>query len=230
MKFGIVVFPGTWSDRDTYKALTNVMGYDSSYIWHNDNNIDNYDCIILPGGFSYGDYLRSGAIAKFSPIMDSVKEHAKKGKPVIGICNGFQILCESGLLPGALVANRDMQFICEWVNLKIVNRESFFTNKISQNKKILKIHISHGEGNYIADENVIKKLEDNNQIILKYSNSAGDITDKSNPNGSVNNIAGIINKKGNILGMMPHPEKATEKMLGSKDGQLLFQSIIENYK
>jgi len=230
MKFGIVVFPGTWSDRDTYKALTNVMGYDSSYIWHNDNNIDNYDCIILPGGFSYGDYLRSGAIAKFSPIMDSVKEHAKKGKPVIGICNGFQILCESGLLPGALVANRDMQFICEWVNLKIVNRESFFTNKISQNKKILKIPISHGEGNYIADENVIKKLEDNNQIILKYSNSAGDITDKSNPNGSVNNIAGIINKKGNILGMMPHPEKATEKMLGSKDGQLLFQSIIENYK
>ena len=230
MKFGIVVFPGTWSDRDTYKALTNVMGYDSSYIWHNDNNIDNYDCIILPGGFSYGDYLRSGAIAKFSPIMDSVKEHAKKGKPVIGICNGFQILCESGLLPGALVANRDMQFICEWENLKIVNRESFFTNKISQNKKILKIPISHGEGNYIADENVIKKLEDNNQIILKYSNSAGDITDKSNPNGSVNNIAGIINKKGNILGMMPHPEKATEKMLGSKDGQLLFQSIIENYK
>ena len=230
MKFGIVIFPGTWSDRDTYKALSSVMGYDSSYIWHNDNNIDNYDCIILPGGFSYGDYLRSGAIAKFSPIMDSVKEHAKKGKPVIGICNGFQILCESGLLPGALVANRDMQFICEWVNLKIVNRESFFTNKISQNKKILKIPISHGEGNYIADENVIKKLEDNNQIILKYSNSAGDITDKSNPNGSVNNIAGIINKKGNILGMMPHPEKATEKMLGSKDGQLLFQSIIENYK
>ena len=230
MKFGIVIFPGTWSDRDTYKALTNVMGYDSSYIWHNDNNIDNYDCIILPGGFSYGDYLRSGAIAKFSPIMDSVKEHAKKGKPIIGICNGFQILCESGLLPGALVANRDMQFICEWVNLKIVNRESFFTNKISQNKKILKIPISHGEGNYIADENVIKKLEDNNQIILKYSNSAGEITDKSNPNGSVNNIAGIINKKGNILGMMPHPEKATEKMLGSKDGQLLFQSIVENYK
>ena len=230
MKFGIVIFPGTWSDRDTYKALSGVMGYDSSYIWHNDNNVDSYDCIILPGGFSYGDYLRSGAIAKFSPIMDSVKEHAKKGKPIIGICNGFQILCESGLLPGALVANRDMQFICEWVNLKIVNRESFFTNKISQNKKILKIPISHGEGNYIADENVIKKLEDNNQIILKYSNSAGDITDKSNPNGSVNNIAGIINKKGNILGMMPHPEKATEKMLGSKDGQLLFQSIIENYK
>ena len=230
MKFGIVVFPGTWSDRDTYKALTNVMGYDSSYIWHNDNNIDNYDCIILPGGFSYGDYLRSGAIAKFSPIMDSVKQHAKKGKPIIGICNGFQILCESGLLPGALVANRDMQFICEWVNLKVVNRESLFTNKISQNKKILRIPISHGEGYYIADENAIKRLEDNNQIILKYSNSAGDITDKSNPNGSVNNIAGIINKKGNILGMMPHPEKAAEKILGSKDGQLLFQSIVENYK
>ena len=230
MKFGIVVFPGTWSDRDTYKALTNVMGYDSSYIWHNDNNVDNYDCIILPGGFSYGDYLRSGAIAKFSPIMDSVKEHAKKGKPIIGICNGFQILCESGLLPGALVANRDMQFICEWVNLKIVNRKSFFTSKISRNKNILRIPISHGEGNYIADENVIKSLEDNNQIILKYSNSAGDITDKSNPNGSVNNIAGITNKKGNILGMMPHPEKAAEKMLGSEDGQLLFKSIIENYK
>ena len=129
MKFGIVIFPGTWSDRDTYKALSDVMGYDSNYIWHNDSNVDNYDCIILPGGFSYGDYLRSGAIAKFSPIMDSVKEHAKKGKPIIGICNGFQILCESGLLPGALVANRDMQFICEWVNLKIVNRKSFFTSK-----------------------------------------------------------------------------------------------------
>ena len=162
--------------------------------------------------------------------MDSVKEHAKKGKPIIGICNGFQILCESGLLPGALVANRDMQFICEWVNLKVVNRESLFTNKISQNKKILRIPISHGEGNYIADDNAIKRLEDNNQIILKYSNSAGDITDKSNPNGSVNNIAGITNKKGNILGMMPHPEKAAEKILGSKDGQLLFQSIVENYK
>ena len=158
MKFGIVIFPGTWSDRDTYKALSDVMGYDSNYIWHNDSNVDNYDCIILPGGFSYGDYLRSGAIAKFSPIMDSVKEHAKKGKPIIGICNGFQILCESGLLPGALVANRDMQFICEWVNLKVVNRESLFTNKISQNKKILRIPISHGEGNYYADEHTLEKI------------------------------------------------------------------------
>ena len=230
MKFGIVVFPGTWSDRDTYKALSNVIGYDSNYIWHNDNNVDSYDCIILPGGFSYGDYLRCGAIAKFSPIMDSVKEHAKKGKPIIGICNGFQILCESGLLPGALVANRDMQFICEWTNLRIVNRESFFTNKINKNKKILKSPISHGEGNYIADENVIKRLEDNTQIILKYSNSSGEITEKSNPNGSVNNIAAITNNKGNILGMMPHPEKAAEKILGSEDGQLLFQSIMENYK
>ena len=229
MKFGIIVFPGTWSDRDTFKALSNVMDYDSNYIWHNERNIDNYDCIVIPGGFSYGDYLRCGAIAKFSPIMDSVKQHAKKGKPVIGICNGFQILCESGLLPGALVANQSMQFKCEWVNLKIENRKSIFTNKIELTQNILKIPISHGEGNYIVEKDILKSIKDNNQIIFKYSDKHGKITDASNPNGSIDNIAGITNKKGNIMGMMPHPEKAAELILGSEDGKLIFQSLVGNY-
>lgn len=229
MKFGIIIFPGTWSDRDTFKALSNVMDYDSNYIWHNERNIDNYDCIVIPGGFSYGDYLRCGAIAKFSPIMDSVKQHAKKGKPVIGICNGFQILCESGLLPGALVANQSMQFKCEWVNLKIENRKSIFTNKIELTQNILKIPISHGEGNYIVEKDILKSIKDNNQIIFKYSDKYGKITDASNPNGSIDNIAGITNKKGNIMGMMPHPEKAAELILGSEDGKLIFQSLVGNY-
>ena len=229
MKFGIILFPGTWSDRDTFKALSNVMDYDSNYIWHNERNIDNYDCIVIPGGFSYGDYLRCGAIAKFSPIMDSVKQHAKKGKPVIGICNGFQILCESGLLPGALVANQSMQFKCEWVNLKIENRKSIFTNKIELTQNILKIPISHGEGNYIVEKDILKSIKDNNQIIFKYSDKYGKITDASNPNGSIDNIAGITNKKGNIMGMMPHPEKAAELILGSEDGKLIFQSLVGNY-
>tara|TARA_B100001750_G_C15472516_1_gene580627 strand:+ start:312 stop:1004 length:693 start_codon:yes stop_codon:yes gene_type:complete len=229
MKFGIIIFPGTWSDRDTFKALSNVMDYDSSYIWHNERNIDNYDCIVIPGGFSYGDYLRCGAIAKFSPIMDSVKQHAKKGKPVIGICNGFQILCESGLLPGALVANQSMQFKCEWVNLKIENRKSIFTNKIELTQNILKIPISHGEGNYIVEKDILKSIKDNDQIIFKYSDKYGKITDASNPNGSIDNIAGITNKKGNIMGMMPHPEKAAELILGSEDGKLIFQSLVGNY-
>ena len=229
MKFWIIIFPGTWSDRDTFKALSNVMDYDSNYIWHNERNIDNYDCIVIPGGFSYGDYLRCGAIAKFSPIMDSVKQHAKKGKPVIGICNGFQILCESGLLPGALVANQSMQFKCEWVNLKIENRKSIFTNKIELTQNILKIPISHGEGNYIVEKDILKSIKDNNQIIFKYSDKYGKITDASNPNGSIDNIAGITNKKGNIMGMMPHPEKAAELILGSEDGKLIFQSLVGNY-
>lgn len=229
MKFGIIIFPGTWSDRDTFKALSNVMDYDSNYIWHNERNIDNYDCIVIPGGFSYGDYLRCGAIAKFSPIMDSVKQHAKKGKPVIGICNGFQILCESGLLPGALVANQSMQFKCEWVNLKIENRKSIFTNKIELTQNILKIPISHGEGNYIVEKDILKSIKDNDQIIFKYSDKYGKITDASNPNGSIDNIAGITNKKGNIMGMMPHPEKAAELILGSEDGKLIFQSLVGNY-
>ena len=205
------------------------MDYDSNYIWHNERNIDNYDCIVIPGGFSYGDYLRCGAIAKFSPIMDSVKQHAKKGKPVIGICNGFQILCESGLLPGALVANQSMQFKCEWVNLKIENRKSIFTNKIELTQNILKIPISHGEGNYIVEKDILKSIKDNNQIIFKYSDKYGKITDASNPNGSIDNIAGITNKKGNIMGMMPHPEKAAELILGSEDGKLIFQSLVGNY-
>ncbi|MBI20976.1 MAG: phosphoribosylformylglycinamidine synthase I [Chloroflexi bacterium] len=229
MKFGIIIFPGTWSDRDTFKALSNVMDYDSNFVWHNERNIDDYDCIVIPGGFSYGDYLRCGAIAKFSPIMDSVKQHAKKGKPVIGICNGFQILCESGLLPGALVANQSMQFKCEWVNLKIENRKSIFTNKIKLTQNILKIPISHGEGNYIVEKDTLKSIKDNNQIIFKYSDKYGKVTDASNPNGSIDNIAGITNKKGNIMGMMPHPEKAAELILGSKDGRLIFQSLVGNY-
>ena len=225
MKFGIVVFPGTWSDKDTYNALSKVLGYKSSYIWHTERDIDSYDCIVLPGGFSYGDYLRCGAIAKFSPIMESIKTFSAKGKPVIGICNGFQILCEAGILPGTLVRNDHLEFRCQWTNLYVQTKSSIFSRKIPKNKKVLSIPISHGEGNYRIDRDGLKHLEDNNQIIFRYASANGTINSKYNPNGSVDNIAGITNKKGNVMGMMPHPEKASETLLGSDDGNTIFRSV-----
>lgn len=225
MKFGIVVFPGTWSDKDTYNALSKVLGYESSYIWHTERNIDSYDCIVLPGGFSYGDYLRCGAIAKFSPIMESIKTFSSKGKPVIGICNGFQILCEAGILPGTLVRNDHLEFRCQWTNLYVQTKSSIFSRKIPKNKKVLNIPISHGEGNYRIDGDGLKQLQDNNQIIFRYASDQGTISSKYNPNGSVYNIAGITNAKGNVMGMMPHPEKASETLLGSDDGNTIFLSV-----
>ncbi len=216
MKFAIIVFPGSNCDHDAYYALKNI-GFDVKFIWHKEKKLDNFDGILIPGGFSYGDYLRTGAIAKFSPIMKTVIEQSKKGKIIIGICNGFQILIESGLLPGALITNKNIKFISKQVSLKINSYNSIFTNKISKEKKIIRMPIAHKQGNYTASKDTLKQLEDNDQIIFKY---------KNNPNGSVSNIAGITNKKRNILGMMPHPERSSDDLLGCNDGGLIFESII----
>ena len=226
MKIGIVIFPGTWSDRDTFYALSEVIKIDSEYIWHKEQSLNNCDFIILPGGFSYGDYLRTGAIASFSPIMEKVIEFSKQGGPVLGICNGFQILCESNLLPGILIKNKNLDFICERSFLK-VNNQSIYSDQYKQNE-IINIPISHGEGNFQLDKYNLDKLEEEGRIIFRYSSESGEETERYNPNGSVNNIAGIINSKGNVLGMMPHPEKASEKILGGEDGKRIFTSIIEN--
>lgn len=227
-KFGVVVFPGSNCDHDAYYAIKKILGYDVTFLWHKENNLDEANVIILPGGFSYGDYLRTGAIARFSPIMNSVIEFANKGGIVIGICNGFQILLEAGLLPGVMLRNISLQFVCKDVYLSIENRDSLFTKDIPSNKKTVKIPIAHGEGNYFASEDIIKELQDNNQIVFRYSDLNGIVSDEVNPNGSLLNIAGIINKRGNILGMMPHPERACDPVLGKTDGQFIFKSII-NY-
>ena len=224
-KFGIIIFPGTWSDKDCYYAINNILNNEARYIWHKETNIDNLDCLVLPGGFSYGDYLRPGAIARFSPVMKEIINFAKKGKPIIGICNGFQILCEAKLLPGILLPNDVLEFRCTTTYLKVQNSNSIFTNECNEND-ILNIPISHGEGNYFANEDTIKDLEENKRILFKYSSISGNITRSANPNGSANNIAGIINNQGNVLGMMPHPERSCEKSLGSEDGNLIFKSIM----
>tara|TARA_Y100000768_G_scaffold368816_1_gene333131 strand:- start:101 stop:808 length:708 start_codon:yes stop_codon:yes gene_type:complete len=230
LNIGIVVFPGTWSEKDCFYSLSRVNKQFCEFIWHKDDgiNLENFDAIILPGGFSYGDFLRSGSIASLSPIMEKIKVYANNGNPIIGICNGFQILCESNLLPGTLIRNNNLQFRCEWSNIKVTNNKTIFTSLINNNK-VLSIPISHGEGNYFADKKTIDELENNNQIIFRYSDNNGYIDEFSNPNGSVNNIAGIINKEGNILGMMPHPEKACEEIIGGADGNLIFQSLLNSY-
>ena len=224
-KFGIIIFPGTWSDKDCYYAINNILQHEARYISHKETNIDDIDCLVLPGGFSYGDYLRPGAIARFSPVMKEIINFAKKGKPIIGICNGFQILCEAKLLPGILLPNDVLEFRCTTTYLKVQNSNSIFTNECNEND-ILNIPISHGEGNYFANEDTIKDLEENKRILFKYSSVSGNITKSANPNGSANNIAGIINNQGNVLGMMPHPERSCEKSLGSEDGNLIFKSIM----
>lgn len=225
MRFGIIVFPGSNCDHDCYHVIKNVFQQDAHYIWHKEVNIKGFDCIILPGGFSYGDYLRTGAIARFSPIMKEVVNFANNGGLVIGICNGFQILTEAGLLPGVLMRNKALQFICKDVYIKIENNQTPFTRKYQKNK-ILKMPIAHADGNYFADTDTIKRLEYNRQIVLRYCDYLGNATNDSNPNGSINNIAGILNEKGNILGMMPHPERVCESILGSEDGKGIFESII----
>lgn len=225
MKFGVVVFPGTWSDRDCYYALSDILGENAGYIWHKETDLSGYDCVILPGGFSYGDYLRPGAIARFSPIMESIERFAARGKPVIGICNGFQVLCESGLLPGVLMQNDHLQYRCQWTQIRVENNSSLFTNQCDKGQ-VLKIPVSHYEGRYYADEATLDELEDGNRIAFRYSTPAGDINKEANPNGSLRNIAGIINEDGNVLGMMPHPERACEPLLGSSDGNFIWESII----
>ncbi len=228
MKFGIVVFPGTWSDGDCYHVTKSVLGQDSRYIWHTDTDLSDLDCVVLPGGFSYGDYLRTGSIARFSPVMNELQRFIDEGRLVIGICNGFQILCESGMLPGALIRNNCVQFRCEWVNLRVEDSTNSFASQC-ETGQVLKVPISHGEGNYYADQETINSILDDNQIVFRYCDEFGEVTAESNPNGSLNNIAGIINKNRNVLGMMPHPERCCEAELGGKDGLYIFESIMKNF-
>ena len=209
----MVVFPGTWSEVDCYTVVDEIIGQPVDYVWHNDTNISNYDCIILPGGFSYGDYLRCGAIARLSPVMDSVKKFANSGGLVIGICNGFQILCESGLLPGVLLPNDHLEFRCEWTHLRVEKSNTAFSNTL-ESKQVISVPISHGEGNYFADPETLKTLEENGQVVFRYCDPEGTINRDSNPNGSINNIGGLINSQGNVLGMMPHPERCCDPILG----------------
>ncbi len=225
LKFGVVVFPGSNCDHDAYYSLRKVLNYDVEFLWHKDTDLKQSSVILLPGGFSYGDYLRTGAIARFSPIMNSVISFANKGGIIIGICNGFQILLEAGLLPGVMIRNNSLKFACKDVYLKTENRETIFSAEISEATKALKIPIAHGEGNYFADLELLKELEANRQILFRYSDEDGNVTDENNPNGSQLNIAGIVNKNGNVMGMMPHPERACDPTLGRTDGQQIFKSI-----
>jgi phosphoribosylformylglycinamidine synthase subunit PurQ / glutaminase len=229
MKFGVIVFPGSNCDKDCYHVSKNVLNVETDFIWHQDlKSLKSYDCLIIPGGFSYGDYLRAGAIARFAPIMDRVEEYARGGGLVIGICNGFQVLLEAGLLPGAMLNNNHLQFRCEDVYLRVENNKTAFTNQFDLNE-VIRLPIAHKEGNYFLDNETLSELKDNNQIILRYSNADGEINEGVNPNGSIENIAGICNKDFNIFGLMPHPERAAEKILGngSLDGYRIFLSILE---
>ncbi len=234
MKWAVIVFPGSNCDHDCYYVLKDVLGQDVCYKWHKDTSLSGIDCVVLPGGFSYGDYLRCGAIARFSPIMNEVIRFANNGGIVIGICNGFQILLESGLLPGAMLRNESLRFICKDVYLSIENRETMFTKGVkgAKTERVLKMPIAHAEGNYFADKETLSNLQKNNQIVFRYCKPEMDdkginsFTYTDNPNGSIDNIAGICNKKGNVLGMMPHPERAVEQILGGIDGRLIFESVI----
>ena len=227
MRFGILQFPGTWSDGDCHHAVSDVLGQEADYIWHKDTSLEGLDCVILPGGFSYGDYLRPGAMARFSPVMDALYPFAESGGTVIGICNGFQILCESGLLPGALRANRQLEYRCQWTNLRVERTDTRFTGGC-ESGQILQVPISHGEGNYYADDETLDMLEREGRVLFRYCDDAGQATAEANPNGSARNIAGIINEAGNVLGMMPHPERCCEALLGGTDGALIFQSIVDS--
>ena len=229
MKFAVLRFPGSNCDQDCVHALNAIPGASADYVWHKDTSLDGFDAVVVPGGFSYGDYLRCGAIARFSPIMKSVKEFAASGGPVIGICNGFQILCESGLLPGALVRNRGLHFVCKHVSLRVELRGSRFTNAATAGQ-ILNIPIAHGEGCYFADDETLLSLQANGQILLRYCDDQGRMTDDANPNGSRENIAGIRNEAGNVFGLMPHPERACDPLLGSTDGRSIFDSMIREWK
>ncbi|MCH7721883.1 MAG: phosphoribosylformylglycinamidine synthase subunit PurQ [Bacteroidetes bacterium] len=226
-KFGVVVFPGSNCDNDTFYALHKVLDYNVNFLWHKENDLKKSDVIILPDGFSYGDYLRTGAIARFSPIMNAVIEFANNGGYVIGICNGFQILLEAGLLPGVLLKNISLKFVCKDVYLSVENHECNFTKGI-ETEKLFRIPIAHGEGNYFVSDEKLKELEDNNQIVFKYSSPYGSLSEEFNPNGSVANIAGIINKNGNVLGMMPHPERSCSPVLSRTDGSLIFKALVNN--
>ncbi len=225
MKFGVVVFPGSNCDHDCYYAIESVIGKPVEFIWHQDTDLAGFDAIILPGGFSYGDYLRTGAIARFSPVMGSVREFALKGGLVIGICNGFQILMEAGLLPGALLPNIGMKYVCRFLHIRTETVTTAYTNALEKGQ-LVHIPIGHGEGNFFTDEETLKRIEDEDQVAFRYVNAEGEPTEAANPNGSLHNIAGIVNENGNVLGMMPHPDRSSEGILGSEDGKLIFDSMV----
>jgi phosphoribosylformylglycinamidine synthase I len=226
MNFAVLQFPASNCDQDALHAVCDVFGHNGRLVWHKDNSLAGFDAVIIPGGFSYGDYLRTGAIARFSPIMQAVQQFAAQGGPVLGICNGFQILCEAGLLPGALIRNRSLQFRCEHIFLKTVVDDSPFSRKIPA-EKILRVPIAHGEGCYFADEATLEQMKSNRQILWQYCDAQGAVTEQANPNGSLSNIAGICNKARNVAGLMPHPERACETILGSDDGRLIFESLMD---
>ena len=227
MRFAVLQFPGSNCDQDCVHVLGNVLGQDADYLWHKEESIGDADAVVVPGGFSYGDYLRTGSIAQFSPVMNAVKAFANAGGLVIGICNGFQILCETGLLPGALVRNRSLQFRCETIFLKIPTADSPFTSEGPEGR-LLRVPIAHGEGCYFADDEALAKLRADDQILFQYATETGDLTDEANPNGSLLNIAGICNEGRNVCGMMPHPERASENVLGADDGRRVFESMLRH--
>ncbi len=225
MKFGIVVFPGSNCETDCFYVIDKVLGEQAEYVWHRQTDVSSYDCIVLPGGFSYGDYLRCGAIARFSPVMEAVSDYARAGGMVLGICNGFQILLEAGLLPGAMVRNASLNFVCRFVHLRVENADTPWTRG-TQHGRVLRIPIAHGEGNYVADAETLGRMEREGRIILRYCDEQGEVTPASNPNGSTGNIAGICSEGFNVFGLMPHPERASEEILGSTDGMVVWDSIM----
>lgn len=238
MKAAVIRFPGSNCDQDCYHVLAHVFGLETEYVWHKEASVEQFDFIVLPGGFSYGDYLRCGAIARYSPVMRSIAAEAGRGKLVLGICNGFQILCEARLLPGALIRNRSLRFVCEHIEARLENMETAFTHAevtradgrllTARTGLLLRLPIAHGEGNYTADEETLRELNRNKQVVLRYADARGAVTDVANPNGSAQSIAGITNRAGNVFGLMPHPERACDPLLGSEDGKLIFQSLIES--
>jgi phosphoribosylformylglycinamidine synthase I len=225
MKFAIVVFPGSNCDHDAYHAAKHVLGHDAEFVWHKETSLRGADVVVLPGGFSHGDYLRTGAIARFSPAMDAVRAFAETGGPVLGICNGFQVLLEAGLLPGAMLRNAGLKFRCEHVFLRVEQTDTPFTSLCSQGQ-VLRIPIAHGEGNYFAEPHVLAALDANRQVVFRYAAATGEVTPDANPNGSLHNIAGICNESRNVVGLMPHPERACEPALGSGDGLVMFESVV----
>ena len=225
MKFGVVVFPGTWSDCDFHHVVSEVLHQPVRYVWHRERELGDVDCVILPGGFSYGDYLRAGAVAGRSPVVDAIREFAAKGGLVLGSCNGFQILCEAGLLPGALLRNECLQYRCQSTHLVVDNVDTAFTRGMVPGQ-VLTMPISHGEGKYHADAPTLAQLREQNRVVFRYATADGQVTRAANPNGSLENIAGVINESGNVLGLMPHPERAAEAVVGGTDGLLLFQSLL----
>ena len=227
MKFGIPVYPGSNCDRDVGWVVEKVLGHQAVYLWHAEKDLKGVDCVIVPGGFSYGDYLRAGAMAKISPVTEAICEFAEKGGLVMGICNGFQILLEAGLLPGAMLPNKTLSFICKFVHLRVENDQTPFTH-LYRKGEVVRIPIAHAEGNYTCPPETLKEIEENGQVVVRYSSPEGEVSEEFNPNGSLNNIAGICNRRGNVFGLMPHPERASEAILGSVDGLRMFRSIVES--